>query len=123
MSPGVLGWYEVPGTNDEGPGAVAASLNRGVAGDSELKAGVCRRGHLGRILWTISAAVTRPEGRSTAGGCDVSDAAVRITVNPMPTSVSANLRRLGKSQADITGCCRTISRLKPPRKSRMPSST
>ena len=42
----------------------------------------------------ISAPLTRSCVRSAAGGSEVSEAAVRITVNPMPISVSPKRLRL-----------------------------
>ena len=49
--------------------------------------GLARRGSCGAKRATISCVETRSVLRSTAGGSEVSDAAVRITVIPMPMKV------------------------------------
>ncbi len=65
--------------------------------------------------------VTVSSGWSTAGGCDVSDAAVRITVMPMPSSASISRRSRGITWS--FGALRSSRKFTPPSSSNTPSIT
>ena len=86
-----------PGTKAGGAAAclAAASASSCACNAGSARAswsGDARRGTSTRLRSTISAQATRSCVRSTAGGTEVSDAAAKKMLNPMPISTSANRR-------------------------------
>ncbi len=68
-------------------------------------AGLAKRGGRGAMRAKISVPETRSRARSTAGGSDVNEAAVRMTVTPMP--ISASPKRLRLARMALAGPRRT----------------
>src|SRR5271167_4649146 len=84
-------------------------------------ASIPSRGHEGLMRDQTCRAVTVSLTRSTAGGCEVTEAAVRTTVIPIPSSASTRRRRRGITALGLQ--LRSNRKLVPPNAISAPSIT